>query len=560
MELSSVLGLLGGLALFLYGMQMMTNGLESAAGDRLRNILEFLTTNRFIGVVVGALVTALVQSSSATTVMIVGFVNAGIMQLHNAVWMIMGANIGTTITGQIVALDIVAFAPVLAFVGVSMIFFIKKKRINAYGTILAGLGVLFIGMNMMSEAMVPFRSNPAFVSLLAKFENPLLGLLVGAIFTAVIQSSSASVGILQAMALGGVISLPQAIYILFGQNIGTCITAILGSAGMSVNAKRTSTIHVIFNTIGAVLFTVIAMTTPFTDWLIAFTPDNAAAQIANVHTIFNVVTTLVLLPFGYKMVDLSIRLIKDKPDPKEEPVVQFLDFALLKQDYHFGSNALAITQLFKEVQHMLALVKDNMQVSFELMLDYDSDKFFALEEREDKINKLNEAIVSFTSRALASELPQSGIHAIGLFLKTSTDLERIGDHAKNIAEHARDLNNENRSFSNHVAPELTEMNVITHKTLELLQIRDLDHFSHILNKIKILEEQIDGMYAQYELNQIERLRSNRCSIENSIQYSKILSDFERVGDHCLNIARNYNDMKRTINTLRTAEAIQDDNE
>ena len=260
--MSILLGLLGGLALFLYGMQMMSSGLEAAAGNRMKRILERLTSNRFLGVLVGAVITAVIQSSSATTVMVVGFVNSGMMTLRQAVWIIMGANIGTTITGQLIALDVGAMAPLFAFVGVAMVVFLKKPQIHHYGNILAGLGVLFIGMEMMSSSMEPLREWPAFVEIVSTFSNPLIGILVGTLFTALIQSSSASVGILQALAASGVIGLDSAVFVLFGQNIGTCITAVLASIGTSRNAKRTTVIHLMFNLFGTVLFTAVCILTP----------------------------------------------------------------------------------------------------------------------------------------------------------------------------------------------------------------------------------------------------------------------------------------------------------
>ena len=253
MNLSDILSLLGGLALFLYGMQMMSTGLENAAGNRMKQILEKLTSNRFLGVAVGAGITAVIQSSSATTVMAVGFVNSGMMTLRQAVWIIMGANIGTTITGQLIALDAGAFAPLLAFIGVVLIVFVKRVLFHHYGHIIAGLGILFIGMEMMSSAMMPLRDSSTFVELVSNFSNPFIGILAGAGFTALIQSSSASVGILQALAVSGVIGLPTAVYVLFGQNIGTCITAVLASIGTSKNAKRTTAIHLLFNLFGTAL-------------------------------------------------------------------------------------------------------------------------------------------------------------------------------------------------------------------------------------------------------------------------------------------------------------------
>ena len=261
MDITNILGLLGGLALFLHGMQMMSSGLEAAAGNRMKGILEKLTANRLLGILVGAVITAVIQSSSATTVMVVGFVNSGMMTLRQAVWIIMGANIGTTITGQLIALDVGVLAPLFAFIGVAMMVFLKKPQSHHFGSIIGGLGVLFIGMDMMSASMAPLREMPGFVSLMTTFSNPVIGILAGALFTAVIQSSSASVGILQALANSGVIGLPSAVYVLFGQNIGTCITAVLASIGTSRNAKRATIIHLMFNVIGTILFTVLCILT-----------------------------------------------------------------------------------------------------------------------------------------------------------------------------------------------------------------------------------------------------------------------------------------------------------
>ena len=292
MGVELLLGLLGGLALFLYGMQMMSNNLEAAAGNKMKQILEKLTTNRFMGILVGAGITALIQSSSATTVMTVGFVNSGLMSLNQAVWIIMGANIGTTITGQLIALDVGALAPLIAFIGVVLVVFVKNKKLQHIGGIVAGVGVIFIGMGMMSDAMLPLRDEPEFIQLMTSFKNPLLGVMAGALFTAVIQSSAASIGILQALAVSGVIGLHSAVFVLFGQNIGTCITAVLASVGTNRNAKRTTAIHLMFNVVGTVIFVVLCMVTPFVDWMIATNPANPAAQIANVHTIFNIATTV----------------------------------------------------------------------------------------------------------------------------------------------------------------------------------------------------------------------------------------------------------------------------
>ena len=329
MKLTNLFSMLGGLALFLYGMNMMSNGLEMAAGDKMKTILEKLTSNRILGVLVGALVTAIIQSSSATTVMVVGFVNSGLMSLTSAVWVIMGANIGTTITGQLIAIDITAIAPLIAFIGVAMIVFFKSQKLDAIGGVIGGLGILFIGMETMSSAMVPLRTMPEFVGLISKFQNPFIGILVGALFTALIQSSSASVGILQALAKSGVMTLSSSIYVLFGQNIGTCITSVLASIGTSKNAKRTTVIHLSFNIIGTVLFVTISMLFPFADLVQSLTPSNVAAQIANVHTIFNVTTTLLLLPIGTKLVDLACRILPDSEEDQQDMQLKYLVFLIM---------------------------------------------------------------------------------------------------------------------------------------------------------------------------------------------------------------------------------------
>lgn len=324
MTTTNILSLLGGLALFLYGMQMMGNGLEAAAGDRLKQILEKLTSNRFLGVIVGALVTAVIQSSSATTVMVVGFVNAQMMTLQQAVWIIMGANVGTTITGQLIALDVSAIAPLVAFMGVALIMFTKSAKATDIGQIIAGLGILFIGMNMMSTAMMPLRESKEFVELVTHFSNPLVGILVGAGFTALIQSSSASVGILQALAASGVIGLDGAVYVLFGQNIGTCITAVLASIGTSREAKQATAIHLSFNIIGTVIFTLVCMFTPLVSLVIHWTPYNATAQIANMHTLFNICTTLLLLPFGKYLAEFAQRILPVENKETEDDRLLFL--------------------------------------------------------------------------------------------------------------------------------------------------------------------------------------------------------------------------------------------
>ena len=391
MSIANVLMLLGGLGLFLYGMQMMGSGLEAAAGNRMKRILERLTSNPILGVIVGAGITAVVQSSSAITVMVVGFVNSRMMTLRQAVWVIMGANIGTTITGQLIALDIGAIAPLFAFCGVVLVMFTKKAIVRYYGQIIAGLGILFIGMDMMSSSMAPLRESETFVNLLTQFSNPLLGILVGTVFTAIIQSSSASVGILQALATSGVIGLPSAVYVLFGQNIGTCITAILASIGTSRNAKRTTIIHLMFNVIGTILFTLVCMFTPLTSFVSGWTPDNPSAQIANMHTLFNIVTTLLLLPFGGYLAKLATRILPEKATEAAESgehQLLYIKPVDLSSEHHVGTSAIVLNGVQHELARMAEMVLKNVDASFQAVLEGTPSRLEQVEETEEYIDYL----------------------------------------------------------------------------------------------------------------------------------------------------------------------------
>lgn len=384
MSLTNIMGLLGGLALFLYGMQMMSQGLENAAGNKMQQILEKLTANRFLGVLVGALITAVIQSSSATTVMVVGFVNAGMMTLNQAVWIIMGANIGTTITGQLIALDAGVVAPIIAFIGVILIIFSKKEKIGYVGSILAGLGILFIGMDMMGGSMEPLAQSQSFISLLTKFSNPILGILAGTIFTAIIQSSSASVGILQALAGSGIVTLDSAAFILFGQNIGTCITAFLAALGANRNAKRTTIIHITFNVIGTIIFTILCITTPLIPVLQGMT-ESAPKQIANLHTMFNVTTTLILLPFGTALTKLAQHIL---PDPKTgEPVQGQIGHLQTKNSDVLGMASITLEETKRKLEDMLLLAEQNVHSSYDVFLQCDRNVFQQIEKREEQVDE-----------------------------------------------------------------------------------------------------------------------------------------------------------------------------
>ena len=539
MKITDFFSLLGGLALFLYGMQMMSNGLEAAAGNKMKQILEKLTANRFLGVLVGAGITAVIQSSSATTVMVVGFVNSGMMTLQQAVWIIMGANIGTTITGQLIALDVGAVAPLLAFLGVALVVFIKKQKVHHYGLIVAGLGILFIGMDMMSSAMMPLRDSEAFISLMTKFSNPFLGILAGAVFTAIIQSSSASVGILQALASSGLIGLGNAVYVLFGQNIGTCITAILAAIGTNRNAKRTTIIHLMFNIIGTVIFTTVCILTPLTDLIASITPDNVAAQIANMHTLFNIVTTLLLLPFGTYLAKLATKILPEKKDEKMDVMhMEFIRPMETKRDTQIGLSAIAVTSIRKEIHRMMTMAKENVDRSFDAVKEGKTTLLEEVREREEYIDFLNKEISKYISKTLVNESNPRDSRYISALFKVCGNVERIGDHAMNICEYTKMIERQNISFSSEVKREIDEMKKICDQAIDYLsEIGQEPGQKEDIKVIEDIEQKIDDMTEDYRQKQLERMQKGTCSEEGCIIYSEMLTDFERIGDHILNIGQ-----------------------
>lgn len=544
MQISNILSLLGGLALFLYGMQMMSSGLEAAAGNRMKRILEKLTSNRFMGVAVGAGITAVIQSSSATTVMVVGFVNSGMMTLKQAVWIIMGANIGTTITGQLIALDVGALAPLLAFLGVALVVFMKKECFHHYGRIIAGLGILFIGMEMMSGAMAPLRDSETFVNLITNFSNPLLGILVGAVFTAVIQSSSASVGILQALAASGLIGLDGAVYVLFGQNIGTCITAVLAAIGTSRNAKRTTIIHLMFNLIGTAVFTVICCLTPLTAFVESLTPGNCPAQIANMHTLFNVATTLLLLPFGTQLAKLASAILPER-GTKEDSGMHLMYIKPFNElsEYRMGSSAIAVNGIKKELYRMTCMARSNVEKSFDAVVAGRGGLLKEVEKTEEYIDYLNKEISQYISFIIPNETNASDSARISSFFKIAGNIERIGDHAMNICQYAAMMEEKSVSFSQEAAGEILQMKTVSLEAMDRLGKLDRADES-CLADISALEQKMDDMTARYRDNQLMRMHLGVCSGEACILYSEMLTDFERIGDHILNIGQYLDEPQR----------------
>lgn len=539
MQLANVLSLLGGLALFLYGMHMMSGGLEAAAGNRMKSILEKLTANRFLGVAVGAGITAVIQSSSATTVMVVGFVNSGLMSLRQAVWIIMGANIGTTITGQLIALDVGALAPLMAFAGVALVVFFKNPKLHNYGSIVAGLGVLFIGMDMMSAAMKPLADEPAFVSLMTRFENPILGILAGAVFTALIQSSSASVGILQALGASGAISFSSAVFVLFGQNIGTCITAVLASIGTSRNAKRTTLIHLMFNIIGTIIFTIVCVLFPLPALVASFTPENIPSQIANMHTLFNIVTTLLLLPLGTQMAALTERILPEPAEKTEEEKREMMGLAYLDKTT-LGSSAVWLGKLQQELGRMLDLASENVDAAFQAVISGLDEKTEKAIRTEELVDLLNKEISHYVAKAMVRETNAEDSAAVASGFRIAGNIERISDHAMNILGYGQRLEKENIQLSDDALKELMEMRAVCAKALRYL------HGDSRLDNAAKLEQTIDDMTTRFRENHMQRMKNGECSDEGCILYSEILTDFERVGDHVLNIAQ---ELSRTAQVL-----------
>ena len=545
MGVELILGLLGGLALFLYGMQMMSTNLEAVAGNRMKQILERLTANRFLGVLVGAGITAIIQSSSATTVMVVGFVNSGLMTLNQAIWIIMGANIGTTITGQLIALDIGALAPLIAFVGVVPIVFFKNKKAQHIGGIIAGIGVLFIGMGMMSDSMMPLRDSEDFVRFMTQFSNPILGILAGAAITAVIQSSSASVGILQALAKSGVVTLDSAVYVLFGQNIGTCITAVLASIGTTRNAKRATIIHLSFNIIGTIIFVGACQLLPFVDWMTELAPGDPVAQIANVHTIFNITTTVLLLPFGTQLARLATWILPDGKAPAKDADKWFED--LMASKHHLGVSTIAISQIQEEIREMVKTAGENVRASFKTLEEGMKEEggISAISEREEELDLTNVRLSQKISKILVLDQTPKDVDTLNQMYTVLGNVERIGDHAMNLAEYAVSIQEKNLSFSAAASQEIRTMEEVCGEAVELLEKAAEGSSVFSLAEAAALEQKMDDITEEFRKNQIARMRKGGCSVETSILYSEMLTDFERIGDHMLNIAQAYDAMGRT---------------
>ena len=532
MSVWNVISLLGGLAMFIFGMNLMSDGLKLVAGSYLKKVLEKLTQNRVIAMCVGAGLTALIQSSNAMCVMVVGFVNAGMMELERSVGILMGAKIGTTITGQLIAFNISQIAPIIAFVGVAITMFVKKQKAKNVGMIIASLGVLFIGLGTMSDAMKPLANEAWFQSILQRFSNPLLGVLVGMVFTIVIQSASASVGVLQMMALSGVMGFQQAFYIMLGMNIGASVAPVLASLNASKDAKRVAMIVVLFESIGMALFLVVTQIFPQTLDLIAGTsPDNPSRQIANANTIFECMTVIILLPCAKYLVKMAKWLIPGS-DEKDSMTLHYID------DSGYQSGTVLIGQIDQEVGRMYRLVHDNIEASTKVYFDtefkLDEEKF---NDNEAVVDMLNKEITSALIRTSELDITPQEAKYVSALYHIVTDLERIGDHAENVLGYALQMKRNNQNFSKKAVKEIKELSdtvyEIFDQTFEHFKEPSKDYYVLIYN----LEDQIDNLVDKMRNTNIKRLSKGKCEVTQGSYFNEILVDLERVGDHCLNIAK-----------------------
>ena len=540
MEIGSMLmQLAGGLGLFLFGMKLMGDGLEMAAGSKLRGMIERLTKNKYMGALVGLVVTAVIQSSSATTVMVVGLVNAGLMNLAQAVGVIMGANIGTTVTGVMIAINLTAIAPLAVLIGVVMISFIKRNSVKHIGQIIAGFGILFMGMKMMSTAMEPLSESEVFTSLMTSFSNPLLGVLVGLVFTAIIQSSSASVGVLQALGAAGAITLPSAIYVIYGQNIGTCVTALISSVGTSKTARRTAVVHLMFNVFGAVLFIVISMLFPFAELVQRIAPGNVMAQISIVHVIFNIVCTAIMLPLSSLLVKVACKVIPGSDPVKSSNSLAYLDARIL------STPPVAVAQLFKEVDRMGQLAKETLGMAMDALITQDNTKVDQIYENENTINFLNRGIAEYLVKINGLDLEDYDRQALGSMYHVISDMERIGDHSENLCELAQTLKKSKQKFSPWAVEQATEMRnrveAMLEEALQMFASRETQ--PQMAADINRREEIIDDATQELKDLHIERLNQGKCSVVAGTVFMDMLTNLERIADHCTNIAYSMTNQK-----------------
>lgn len=532
MGISNIINLLGGLGLFLFGMRYMSDGLNQVAGNKMKNLLEKLTRNRFKGFLLGVFITAIIQSSSATTVMLMGFLNAGIMDLAQATGVIIGANIGTTITAVLIAIDVSAIAPICIFIGAAMALFCKKQTQKYVGQIILGFGILFFGLKYMSgdSAMGALKTSAVFQEFITSANNPLLGILIGVAMCSVLQSSSAAIGVLQVLGMQGLMPMSFAIYLIIGINVGSAMPLFLSAIGAKTNAKRAAVIYFIFDFVGMIIFTPIALLTPYTSWVEKIS-DNGSIQVAAAHIIFKIVTALFLLPFVQWIVKISQLIVKDKD---HETVMRFTYIDKKISDNSFST----LLQVGKEVERMAMLVRQNFVLACDGFLADDTSNKREITDNEEVINWLNHNITDFMITVASHEITGDNSEYLGKLFHVITDLERIGDHALNILQRTEMAKERGLDFTENGYNEFRE---IYNKDLELFDRAigafvnkvlpdDLEHQLHFL------EDTIDSLTLQAQDNHVQRLREKKCHTSSGVVFTKLLQDLERVGDHSYNIA------------------------
>lgn len=532
MKLDIVISLMGGLGLFLYGMNLMAEGLEKSAGSKLKKIVELLTSNVFMGVIVGAFVTAIIQSSSATTVMVVGFVNAGIMNLTQAIGVIMGANIGTTVTAQLVSFDLNGMAPIALGIGIILYLFASKPKVKNIAEILIGFGILFTGMDFMKNAVEPLAEYKGFTDLLVGFgDHPLLGLLLGFGITAIVQSSSASMGMLIALASQGLIPLNAALPILYGQNIGTCVTSLISSVGASRNAKRAAVMHLIFNVLGTAVF-LIVLNKPVVRFVTNMNPGDVARQIANTHTLFNIISVIILLPFTKFIINLAIKLVPDKAGEEDESkAIKYLDDRIVE------TPSIAVASVVKETLRMGKKAKESVNYAIDGFLEQSQENIDKSFKHEKVVNELQKGILNYLLKLSKAHLDEDARDIVDSLFNTVNDIERIGDHAENIAELAQDIIDSDLKLSKQGTEEVRELYnkvIATYDyALQAMKTYDVD----LACKVIKMEEQVDIMEKSCRANHIHRLNNSLCSIDSGIIFLDLISNLERISDHAVNIAQ-----------------------
>ena len=551
MDIFNVLNMLGGLALFLYGMNAMGDGLAKVSGGRLESVLEKLTKKRIMAVLLGAAVTAVIQSSSATTVMVVGFVNSGIMKLNQAIGIIMGANIGTTITSWILALTGIqsdnifvsllkpsSFSPILAVIGAAFILFSKKDRKKDIGTIMVGFAILMFGMETMSAAVKPLANVPQFTNMFTMFTNPVLGMIVGAVLTAVIQSSSASVGILQALCATGGVTMASALPIIMGQNIGTCVTSLISAAGANKNAKRAALVHFYFNLIGTIIFMVVFYTlNAFLHFEILNMTANAWL-IALVHSCFNIAATILFMPFGDLLAKLACLTIRDKKETDEitaESDSLEKDFQVLDPRF-LESPAFAVQQCKNVAAKMANSARDGLFLSMELLESYDEEKAGLVLHYEDIVDRYEDELGTYLVKLNGKSLTKKDSQIVSMLLHVIGDFERISDHAVNIKEAAEEMRDKKLKFSDKAAAELKVYTTAIHEIVNMAFDAFTTENVEAAGNVEPLEEVMDYLKAELKDRHVRRLRKGKCTIELGFVLTDLITNYERVADHCSNIA------------------------